>query len=565
MRKRAVLIVSIAVTVLAVAAALGPRVVPVIAQAVMGIDATNDTTAAQFFGQGRQVFRYDTFGDEAFWGNTLQLHKAIEGAKFGGVGPGVSPKTALAVGLKVDVDALPPSIVNALKAGKVDLDDPATTLALLKLNAVVGVTGHFNPDGSLQSVGIQCALCHSTVDNSFASGIGHRLDGWPNRDLNVGAIIDLSPNLQPVADLLGVDVSTVHKVLQSWGPGKFDAELFLDGKAFQPDGRSAATLIPPAFGLAGVNLHTFEGWGSVTYWNAFVANLEMHGQGTFVDQRLNDPQKFPIATKAHFFDVRHTPDLVTPKLAALHYYQLGLKAPDPPAGSFDTAAAARGQALFMGKANCASCHVPPLFTEPGWDMHKASDIGIDDFQASRSPDDRYRTTPLKGLFAHAKGGFYHDGRFATLLDVVNHYNDFFKLGLSDREKGDLVEFLKSLGGSTDIQQLSPQVSVRPVVTHEGNGASASFTVTFPSNKPGQGQVLFGDTCSSLVMTATGDQGAGTTEHAVQVTGNDLQGAVGNIGITPGTKYFFKVLTVTPSGTQMDDNGGNCFSVTIPAA
>lgn len=565
MRKRAVLFAGIAITVLALAIAGGTRVAPVLAQAPMGIDATNDTTAAQFFSQGRQVFRYDTFGDEAFWGGTLQLHKAIEGARFGGVGPGVSPKTALAVGLKVDMDALPPSLVNALKAGQVNLDDPATTLALLKLNAVVGVTGHFNQDGSLQSVGIQCALCHSTVDNSFAPGIGHRLDGWPNRDLNVGAIVDLSPNLQPVADLLGVDVPTVHKVLQSWGPGKFDAELFLDGKAFQPDGRSAATLIPPAFGLAGVNLHTFEGWGSVTYWNAFVANLEMHGQGTFVDQRLNDPQKFPVATKAHLFDVRHSPDLVTPKLAALHYYQLGLKAPDPPAGSFDTAAAARGQALFMGKANCASCHVPPLFTEPGWDMHKASDIGIDDFQASRSPDDRYRTTPLKGLFAHSQGGFYHDGRFATLLDVVNHYNDFFKLGLTSSEKSDLVEFLKSLGGSTVVDELAPHVSVRPVAQRAPGGVTGSFTVTFPSTAAGQGRVLFGSTCSSLVMTATQDLGAGTTQHAVQVTGNDLQGTVGNVGITPGSRYFFEVMTVTPSGTEVNNNAGQCFSVTIPSA
>jgi hypothetical protein len=562
MRKKAQLIVGILAAGLLVPAAI--HVAPAVAQAVMSIDQTNDTAASRMFSEGRQVFRYDTFGDEAFWGNTLQLHKAIEGAKFGGVGPGVSPKTALAVGLKVDQDALPASLVAAIQAGKVDLNDPATTLALLKLNAVIGVTGHFDPGGSLQSIGIQCALCHSTVDNSFAPGIGHRLDGWTNRDLNVGAIIDLSPNLQPVADLLGVDVSTVHKVLQSWGPGKFDAELFLDGKAFQPNGRSGATLIPPAFGLAGVNLHTFEGWGSVTYWNAFVANLEMHGQGTFVDERLNDPKKFPIAVKAHFFDVRHTPDLITPKLAALHLYQLGLKAPDPPAGSFDPTAAARGQALFMGKANCASCHVPPLFTEPGWDMHKASDIGIDDFQASRSPDDRYRTTPLKGLFAHAQGGFYHDGRFATLLDVVNHYNDFFKLNLSEQEKSDLVEFLKSLGGSTDVEQLSPQVSVRPVLAHANGGTSASFTVTFSSAKAGQGQVLFGSSCSALVNTATQDLGSGTTQHAVQVTGNDLPGTVGNIGITPGSQYFFEVLSVGPSGTEIDNNSGQCFSVTIPS-
>ena len=207
--------------------------------------------------EGKQTFRFDTFGDEAFWTDALQLHRAIAGAQLGGVGPGVSPKTALAVGLKVDSDALPQSLISQLKQGRVNLDDPATTLALLKLNAVVGVKGTVRDDGSLQSVGITCALCHSTVDNSFAPGIGQRLDGWANRDLNVGAIVALSPNLKPVTDLLGVDEATVRTVLQSWGPGKFDAELFLDGKAFRPDGKSAATLIPPAFGLAGVNLHTW--------------------------------------------------------------------------------------------------------------------------------------------------------------------------------------------------------------------------------------------------------------------------------------------------------------------
>lgn len=393
---------------------------------------------------GRRTFRFDTFGDEAFWGDTLHLHQAIEGARFGGVGPGVSPRTALAVGLKVDVDSLPSTLVTQLKKGQVNLDDPAVTLALLKLNAVVGVTGFFNPDGSLRSMGIQCALCHSMVDNSFAPGIGHRLDGWANRDLNVGAIVGLAPNLQPVADLLGVDVPTVKTVLNSWGPGKFDAELFLDGKAFRPDGKSAATLIPPAFGLAGVNLHTWTGWGSVTYWNAFVANLEMHGKGTFYDPRLNNPTQFPIAAKFGFGNVRSTPDLITPKLAALHSYQLAIPAPEPPEGSFDETAAARGQALFTGKAKCAGCHVPPLFTEPGWDLHTPAEIGIDSFQADRAPDHRYRTSPLKGLWTHQQGGFYHDGRFATLRDVILHYNDFFHLGLTDQEINDMVEYLKSL-------------------------------------------------------------------------------------------------------------------------
>jgi hypothetical protein len=317
-------------------------------------------------------------------------------------------------------------------------------LALLKLNAVVGVTGFFNSDGTLKSVGIQCALCHSTVDNAFAPGIGHRLDGWANRDLNVGAIVGLSPNLQPVADLLGVDVPTVQKVLGSWGPGKFDAELFMDGKAFRPDGGSAATLIPPAFGLAGVNLHTYTGWGSVPYWNAFVANLEMHGKGNFYDPRLDDAVKFPVAARAGFGHVTNPDDQITSKLPALHFYQLAIAAPAPPAGSFNPAAAARGKALFNGKAQCSSCHVAPQMTDPGWNMHTASEICIDDFQASRSPDDRYRTTPLNGLWTHTKGGFYHDGRFATLGDVVDHYDSCKNLGLSAGEKSDLVEYLKSL-------------------------------------------------------------------------------------------------------------------------
>jgi len=393
---------------------------------------------------GRQTFRFDTFGDEAFWGDQLQLHRAIEGANLGGVGPGVSPRTALGVGLKVDSNALPAALVDQLKKGQVNLDDPATTLALLKLNAVVGLTGFFNDQGTLRAVGIQCAICHSTVDDSLARGIGHRLDGWANRDLNVGAIIALAPNLQPITSLLSTDTATVQTVLNSWGPGKFDAELFLDGKAFRPDGKSAATLIPPAFGLVGVNLHTWTGWGSVTHWNAFVANLEMHGQGTFYDPRLNNAAQFPIAAAAGFGDVRNAPDLITPKLAALHFYQLAIPAPTPPKGTFNRPAAERGAIVFNGKAKCASCHVPPLFTEPGWNLHTPDEIGIDGFQADRAPDHRYRTSPLKGLWTHQKGGFYHDGRFATLQDVVNHYNTFFGLGLADREINDLVEYLKSL-------------------------------------------------------------------------------------------------------------------------
>jgi hypothetical protein len=413
-------------------------------QSLTSVDVSINDHGESLVEQGRQIFRFDTFGDEDYWGGMLGLHQAIEGAKLGGVGPGVSPTTALAVGLKVDQDALPPALVQQIKAGKVNLNDPAVTLALLKLNAVVGLTGFFKPDGSLRSVGIQCAFCHSTVDNAFAPGIGHRLDGWANRDLNVGAIVGLSPNLQPVADELGVDVATVKTVLNSWGPGKFDAELVLDGKAFRPDGKSGSVLIPPAFGLAGVNLHTWTGWGSVPYWNAFVANLEMHGKGTFFDPRLDDAAKFPVASKNRTGHVTAQTDLISAKLPALQFYQLAIAAPEPPKGSFDVAAATRGRDLFNGKAQCSTCHTNPTKTEPGWNMHTAAEICIDDFQASRAPDDRYRTSPLDGLWTHTKGGFYHDGRFPTLLDVVNHYDSCKSLGLSAAEKSDLVQFLGSL-------------------------------------------------------------------------------------------------------------------------
>jgi hypothetical protein len=417
-------------------------------QSVTAVDAEINHNGASLVDQGRQIFRFDTFGDQDYWGGMLGLHQAIEGAKLGGVGPGVSPATALAVGLKVDEDALPAGLIQQIKAGQVNLNDPAVTLALLKLNAVVGLTGFFKSDGTLQSVGIQCAFCHSTVDNAFAPGIGHRLDGWGNRDLNVGAIVALSPNLQPVADELGVDVATVKTVLNSWGPGKFDAELFLDGKAFRPDGKSGSVLIPPAFGLAGVNLHTWTGWGSVPYWNAFVANLEMHGKGTFFDPRLDDAAKFLVAARNGSGHVTNRTDLITAKLGALQVYQLAIAAPAPPKGSFDEESAARGQALFNGKAQCSTCHTPPLMTEPGWNMHTAAEVCIDDFQASRAPDDRYRTSPLNGLWTHTKGGFYHDGRFSTLLDVVNHYDSCKSLGLASQEKSDLVEYLKSLPNNT---------------------------------------------------------------------------------------------------------------------
>ena len=426
-------------------------------------------SALQLVAQGRQIFRFDTFGDQAFWGDTLKLHQAILGSTMGGFGPGVSPKTALTVGLKVDIDALPSNVREQLLHGQINLNDPAVTVDLLKLNAVVGLTGFFT-GGTLSSLGIQCAICHSTVDNSqpaLCAGaitpnpgtgcIGHRLDGWPNRDLNVGAIISLSNNLTVIDNLLNASDATVRNVLASWGPGKFDAELFLDGRAFNPmqitDGVTTsthfpgATLIPPAFGLGGVNLHTWTGWGSVPHWNAFVANLEMHGKGRFWDPRLNNASQFPIAAANGFGDLPHInpdDDLITSKLQALQFYQLAIPAPQPPAGSFDEAAAKRGDELFSGKAKCNNCHVEPLWTDPGWNMHTHNEVCIDDFQASRAPDDRYRTSPIGDLFTHFKGGFYHDGRFPDLAHVVDHYNTCKSLGLTPSEKSDLIQYLLSL-------------------------------------------------------------------------------------------------------------------------
>ena len=420
-------------------------------------DRAIDNNARELVKQGRQIFRFDTFGDEAFWGDTLQIHRAIAGSANGGIGPGVSPKTALAVGLKVDVDALPAQVVKGIEKGNVDLDDPATTLALLKLNAVVGVKGIFDDSGTIQSVGITCAFCHSTVDDSLAPGIGHRLDGWANRDLNVGAIVNLSPDLTVFSELLDVPEPTVRTVLNSWGPGKYDAELNLDGKAFRPDGKSAATMLPNAYGLAGFSQHTWTGaWGGIAYWNSFVANLQMHGKGTFYDPRLDNATKYPIAAKNGFGHIKAAPDedLITSKTPALHFYQLSIPAPKPqPGKDFDEAAAERGDDLFVEKAQCNNCHVKPLWTEPGWSLHKPEEIGIDSFQADRSPDGVYKTMNLAGIFVREKGlfmkpenkgRFYHDGRFATLLDVVNHYNSFFGLGLTEQEKSDLIEYLKSL-------------------------------------------------------------------------------------------------------------------------
>jgi len=423
-----------------------------------------EANSKQMIDQGRQVFRFDTFGDEAFWTGQLQIQQAVST---------LSPRNALGLGLKVDSDALSPALVNAIKGGKVNLDDPAVTLQLIKAKAVLGVVGSFD-NNNLKAVGFTCALCHSTVDDSVTAGIGKRIDGLANRDLNVGAIVAAAPNLQPVVNLLrlapqdaGVTVDDVRTVLNSWGPGKFDAELFLDGKTSNPQqitngvvtdtNVTGATLLPNARGLAGHNLHTWTGgWGTVTYWNAFVAVNELHGVGTFFDERFDDANQFPIAAAAKLGHVNADPDhdMVTSKLPALHFYQLALPAVQPRPGiDFDPAAAARGDDLFSGKANCNSCHHEPLWTEPGWNQHPADQLKIDSFEADRSPGHAYQTMNLAGIFVRErglfmfpqnKGRFYHDGRFKTLLDVVNSYNERFGLGLTDQDKKDLVEYLKSL-------------------------------------------------------------------------------------------------------------------------
>jgi hypothetical protein len=407
-------------------------------------NASIDGNAKDMMEKGKAVFRFETFGDEVFWTDKLQIHKAIADSKHGGIGDGLTPKAALDAGLKVDLTILPGFLKKKIEEGKF-LNDPLVTLELLKLNAVIGVIGKFDGKGNLNSIGITCASCHSTV--SSPTGIGSRLDGWANRDLNVGAIISMAPDLTVYEKLLDLDNASVKKILASWGPGKFDAELNLDGKAFRPDGKSGATLIPEAFGHAGHNLHAWTGgWGNVTYWNAYVANLELQGQGNFYDRRLMDAKQFPVAAKAGLGNKRNSTgnDQVSDKLAALEFYQLAMPTPKAPDKSYDKEASNRGKLIFDGKAQCTSCHVPPLFSEPGWNTHKPDEICIDDFQSNRSPDKSYVTQGLKGLWTHMKGGFYHDGRFATLKNVVNHYNTCKSLNLSEPEKDDLVEYLKSL-------------------------------------------------------------------------------------------------------------------------
>jgi mono/diheme cytochrome c family protein len=368
---------------------------------------------------GQQIFRYDTFGDEQLWTNVLRMHEAIST---------VDPATALAVGLKVDVDALPPSIVAALRAGQVDLTSPAVTKALLGLNAVVGVKGTVSDTGELTSVGITCALCHSSVDNSFAPGIGRRLDGWANRDLNVGAIVALSPALP---DALKAEFRT-------WGPGKYDPRhhAFDGTNLISLNSPSLPIVIPSIFGLKNVGFETFTGDGPISYWNSYVGVGQMGGHGRFADPRIG-------------LSIDQTPDLVTPKLAALLDYQLQLRVPEPPSGSFDKDAAHRGKQLFRKEAGCATCHQSPAFTDvlSGADrtvpfLHDATEVGMDPAYAQRTATGKYRTTPLRALWQHAP--YFHDGSAKDLAAVVEHYDRQFRLNLTPAQKADLVEYLKSL-------------------------------------------------------------------------------------------------------------------------
>jgi mono/diheme cytochrome c family protein len=361
--------------------------------------------------QGKQIFRFDTFGDESKWTDTLRMHEVVAT---------VDPTTALAAGLKVDAEALPSTVVSGIKDGSISLTDPATTIALLKLGAVVGVKGTVENVGgkdTLTRFGVTCALCHSTVDDSFAKGVGKRLDGWPNRDLNVGAIIALSPAL---------DAGT-KAVFNSWGPGKYDPRFNLDGK-------NKPAVIPPAYGLAGVHKITATGDGDeVAYWNRYVAVTQMGGHGSF-----SEPRTGVSVTNG-------TDDQVSAKLPALQAYQLTLAAPAPPAGSFDAAAAARGQGLFAGKANCATCHGGPQLTDANTRLHPVSDSMAEPetpSYASRSATKQYRTAPLRGVWQHPP--YFHDGSAATLDDVVNAYDARRSLGLTAQEKADLVQYLKSL-------------------------------------------------------------------------------------------------------------------------
>ena len=411
---RIILAASIAFS-LALASALG-AIEPGTAAGVQSPDADIQEAKRR---EGQTIFRYDTFGDEQLWTDVLRMHEVVAT---------VPPATALAVGLKVDVEALPAPVIDALKAGQVDLTNPAVTIELLRLNAVVGVRGTVTESGELTRIGITCALCHSSVDDSFAKGIGTRMDGWANTDLNVGAIVALSPAL---------DAATKAE-FNTWGPGRYDPRHHaFDGTRIIPlNSPSLPVVLPPIYGLKNVEFETFTADGPISYWNSYVGVGQMGGQGNFRDPRVG-------------LDIRQTPDLVTPKLAALLAYQLSLRPPAPPKGSVDQVAASRGARLFRGQAQCASCHQGPTFTDvlngptpqvPF--LHEPAEVGMDPRYAARSATGKYRTTPLRGLWQHAP--YFHDGSAADLLAVVNHYDRLFALNLTPSQKTDLVEYLKSL-------------------------------------------------------------------------------------------------------------------------
>jgi hypothetical protein len=360
--------------------------------------------------EGKKIFRYDTFGDETFWTDTLRMHEVIRTA--------VSPNTALSVGLKVDADALPAEVKAGILNKTIDLDEPATTVTLLRLGAVVGVIGQVDAtSNTLTRVGITCALCHSTVDNSFAEGIGRRLDGWPNRSLNVGKIVSLSPALTPAQ----------RAVYESWGPGRYDPRFNIDGK-------NIPVILPPAFGLRHVKRELYTGDDVVSYWNAYVAITQMHGHGRFEDARIG-------------VSVNNPPDMVSAKLEPLRAYQFSLETPAPVAGTFDASAAQRGKVVFNGVAKCTQCHLGGALTDVNANrLHTADEVGQNPAYAMRSVTKLYRTTPLRGLWnpPQLTGPYFHDGSAGTLAAVVNHYVTKFKLNLTSQQKADLVEYLKTL-------------------------------------------------------------------------------------------------------------------------
>jgi len=389
-----------------------PFLALVVLAGIVGCGGKSGSSNADQIAQGKQTFRYDTFGDETKWTDTLHLDQVIGT---------VDPTTALKVGLKVDSDALPAAVVTGIQNGSINLTDPATTVALLKLDAVVGVkatVSTVNGKDTITRFGVTCALCHSTVDDSFAKGIGKRLDAWPNRDLNVGAIIALSPAL---------DAAT-KEVFNSWGPGRYDPRFNLDGK-------NGPQVVPPAYGLQDLHSITVTGDGTdIEYWNRYVAVTQMGGHGSF-----NEPRTGVWVTNG-------TDDLVSSVLPALQAYQLSILAPAPPAGSFDPAAAARGQQVFA--VTCATCHSGDQFTDANTRLHPVSDSmgepeapGVPSY-ASRSATKMYRTSPLKGIWQHPP--YFHNGKAATLEDVVSIYNDRRSLGLTSDQQADLVQYLKSL-------------------------------------------------------------------------------------------------------------------------